>query len=180
MKKLMVLMAVVATTAGVFAGPCGPGGGRGCGGGGCRPCGPGGWGRGPGGCRPCGPGWGRPCGSGWGRCPPPCRPGGWWGRGGCNFWLGFIGGVVGGVVCNAVAAPYYRDTVGVQSSPTVVTQPVVVQQPVVVSQPVVATPVTQTQNVWIRGRYVNAVQADGTVVRVWSPGHYEARSVFVQ
>src|SRR5574344_1132205 len=175
MNTMMVLLAVVATAAGVFAGPDGPGGGRGCGGGGCRPCGPGGWGRGPGGCRPCGPGWGH-------RPPPPphCRPGGWWGRGGCNFWPGFIGGVVGGLACNAVAAPYYRETVVVQSTPTVVTQPVVVQQPVVVSQPVVATPVTQTQNVWVAGRYVDTVQANGTVVRTWSPGHYESQTVVVQ
>ncbi len=176
MKKLMVMVAAAAVAVGAFAGPCGPGGGRGCGGGGCRPCGPGG------GWRPCGPGWHRPCGPrpcgpGWGHCPPThCHD--WWGRGGCNFWPGFIGGVVGGIACNAVAAPYYRDTV-VVSSPTVVTQPVVVQQPVVVSQPV-ATTVSQTQNVWVEGRYVDTVQVNGSVVRTWSPGHYETRTVVVQ
>jgi len=45
---------------------------------------------------------------------------------------------------------------------------------------VVTTPVTQTQNVWVEGRYVDAVQANGTVVRTWSPGHYEQRTVVVQ
>ncbi len=78
----------------------------------------------------------------------------------------------------AGAAPYCRDTV-VVSSPTVVTQPVVVQQPVVVSQPV-ATTVTQTQNVWVEGRYVDTIQANGSVLRTWSPGHYETRTVMVK
>jgi len=89
---------------------------------------------------------------------------------------------VGGLAYNAVATPYYNNqTVVVQSSPTVVTQPVVVQQqPVVVSQPAVATTVTQTQNVWVEGRYVDQVQANGSVVRVWSPGHYASQTVVVQ
>ena len=65
--------------------------------------------------------------------------------------------------------------------PTVVTQPVVVQQPTtVVQQPIITAPVTQTQNVWVEGRYVDQVQANGTVVRVWQPGHYEQRTVTVQ
>jgi len=165
MKKMMIMMGVAAAAVGVFAGPCGGGGcgggrggGRGCGGGGggggCRPCRPV--------CRPCRPC--RPCGPGWG-----CRPcgGDWWGRGGRNFWPGFIGGVVGGIACNAVATPCYRETVVVQSAPTVVTQPVVVQQPVVQSV------VTQPTQVWVEGRYVDQVQANGSVVRVWQPGHYE-------
>lgn len=104
--------------------------------------------------------------------------GGFWGRGGCHFWPGFVGGVVGGLVGGVV-----RDTVVVESAPTVVTQPVVVPQPVVVTQPVVtqpvvtqpvvAQPVARTQNVWVEGRYVDQVQANGSVVRVWQPGHYE-------
>jgi len=81
------------------------------------------------------------------------------------------------LACNAVAAPYYRETVVVQSTPTVVAQPVVVQPPIVISQPAVATPVTTVQNVWVEGRYVDQVQANGTVVRVWNPGHYEQRSI---
>lgn len=111
-----------------------------------------------------------------------------WGRGGRNFWPGFVGGVIGGAVYNAVAA----DTVTVARPSTtvvvqqpVVQQPVIVQQPVVVPQPVVTQtvvqqPVTTVQNVWVEGRYVDQVQANGTVVRVWQPGHYEQRTVTVQ
>jgi len=105
---------------------------------------------------------------------------GGWGRGGCNFWPGFVGGVVGGVVANTL----------VQPAPVVVSQPVVVPQPVVVQQPavvvqqqptvVVQQPVSQTQNVWVEGRYVDQVQANGSVIRTWQPGHYEQRTVVVQ
>ena len=112
--------------------------------------------------------------------------GGWWGPGGCHFWPGFVGGVVGGAVGTALARPYYRETVVVQPAPTVVTQPVVVQQPLVVQQPqpvivqqpqpvVVQQPVPQTTTVWVEGRYVDQVQANGSTVRVWQPGHYEQR-----
>ena len=53
--------------------------------------------------------------------------------------------------------------------------------PVVVTTPaVVTTPVYQTQNVWVEGRYVDQVQPNGTVLRVWQPGHYEQRQVLVQ
>jgi len=142
MNKLMIVMLVAAGAASVWAGPCG--GGRGCGGGG--------------GCRPCRPAY-RPC--------RPCGGGDWWGKGGRNFWPGFIGGVVGGIVGNAVARPYYSDTVVVQPTTTVVTQPVVVQQPVV------QTVVSQSAQVWVEGRYVDQVQANGAVVRVWQTGHYE-------
>ena len=62
---------------------------------------------------------------------------------------------------------------GVVTTPTVVTQPVVVQ-------PTVVTPVTQVQNVWVEGRYIDQVQANGTILRVWQPGHYEQRTVVVQ
>jgi len=149
MKKLIIAIVIAAGAASVWAGPCG---GRGCGGGACRPC------------RPCRPGW---------RCPPPSHRD-WWGRGGCNFWPSFIGGVVGGIACNAVARPCYGETVVVQSAPTVVTQLVVVQQPMVVTQPVVRqTVVSQPARVWVEGCYVDQVQANGSVVRVWQAGHYE-------
>jgi len=130
---------------------------------------------------------------GWG-CPPPhyyhnygC--GDFWGRGGCNFWPGFIGGLVGGVAASALTSPRQSTVV---TQPAVVTQPVVIQQqpvviqqqplPTVVSQPatVVAAPVTQIQNVWVEGRYVDQVQPNGSVIRTWSPGHYEQRTVTVQ
>ena len=106
--------------------------------------------------------------------------GGYWGPGGRYFWPGFVGGVVGGVVGTTLARPYYSETVVVQPTPTVVPQPVVVQQPAVVTQPVVVQPptvvqqpVVQRQPVWVEGRYVDQVQANGSTVRVWQPGHYE-------
>lgn len=83
-----------------------------------------------------------------------------WGRGGSNFWPGFVGGVIGGVLADAVVSP----------APVVVTTPVV-------TTPVVTAPVVSTQNVWVEGRYVDQVQPNGTVLRVWQPGHYETRQV---
>ena len=100
--------------------------------------------------------------------------GGWWGRGGCNFWPGFVGGVIGGAITSTI----------IDTSPTVVVQqPAVVTQPVVVPQPVVTQPVVvqqpavvqQPQQVWVEGRYVDQVQANGSTVRIWQPGHYEQR-----
>jgi len=156
MKKILLMIGVVTAAICAFAGPHG--------------------------CGPCGPGWGpRPCGPGWGhRPPPPHCHGGWWGRGGCNFWPGFVGGVIGGAVASAIVDPApVVVTTPVVTTP-VVTRPVVVQQPVVVSQPVVVTPVTQTQNVWVERRYVDQVQANGSVIRTWQPGHYETLTVVVQ
>lgn len=105
---------------------------------------------------------------------------GYWGRGGSCFWPGFVGGVVGGAIAGAIVE---RNTVVVEQ-PTVVTTPTVVTQPVIVQQPVVQTvapaPVAQTQNVWVEGRYVDQIQANGSTVRVWQPGHYEQRTVVVQ
>jgi len=98
-----------------------------------------------------------------------------WGRGGRNFWPGFVGGVVGGIVSDAIVRPA---PVVVSPAPVVVSQPVVVTQPVVA--PVVATPVYATQSVWVEGRYMDQVQPNGTVLRVWQPGHYEQRQVLVQ
>ena len=93
-----------------------------------------------------------------------------WGRGGRNFWPSFVGGVIGGALVDAVVSP----------APVVVQQPVVVPQPVVVQPPVVVPqPVYVTQNVWVEGRYVDQVQPNGTVLRVWQPGHYEQRQVLV-
>ncbi len=129
-----------------------------------------------------GPGGGRPGG----HRPPPARHhggghhggghhhrgGSFWGRGGRNFLPGFIGGVVGGALIG-------NRTTYVNTSPVVVTPaPVVVSPaPVVVPAP---TPVYTTQNVWVEGRYIDQVQPNGTVIRVWQPGHYEQRQVIVQ
>lgn len=89
-----------------------------------------------------------------------------WGRGGSNFWPGFVGGVIGGALVDAV----------VPSPVVVAPSPVVVSTPVVTT-PVVSTPMVSTQNVWVEGRYVDQVQPNGTVLRVWQPGHYETRQV---
>ena len=95
--------------------------------------------------------------------------------------------MIGGALYDAVTYPrYYGYGYGgvvVAPTPTVVTTPPVVvqQQPVVVQQPapvVVQQPVAQ--NVWVEGRYVDQVQANGTVIRVWQPGHYEQREVLLQ
>ena len=133
-----------------------------------------------------------------GRGPQPARPAAqpprphapaprpndsFWGRGGRNFWPGFVGGLIGGAVVSSrpapvVVAPPPPASV-VVTTPTVVATPTVVTRPVVV-QSTVVTPVTQVQNVWVEGRYVDQIQANGTVVRVWQPGHYEQRTVVVQ
>ena len=68
---------------------------------------------------------------------------------------GFAAGVVGAALYNAVAP---RETVVVQQP-----APVVVQQPVAQARP----------EVWVDGRYIDQVQPNGAVVRVWQPGHYE-------
>ena len=82
--------------------------------------------------------------------------GGYWGPSGRYFWPGFVGGVIGGAVASTI----------IDTSPTVV-----VQQPAVVTQPVVVQP----QTVWVEGRYVDQVQANGSTIRIWQPGHYEQR-----
>jgi len=91
-----------------------------------------------------------------------------WGRGGSHFWPGFVGGVVGGVIADAIVAPAVV-------AHSVVTAPTVVSTPVYAPQPVYSS-----QQVWVPGAYVDQVQYNGTVVRVWQPGHYETRSVLVQ
>ena len=99
-----------------------------------------------------------------------------WGHGGRNFWPGFAGGVVGGLLYDSFVP---RTTI--VTTPTVVTTPAVVAAPTVVTTPtVVAAPATTVQSVWVPGCYVDQVQANGTVIRVWQPGHYEQRTVYVQ
>ena len=110
---------------------------------------------------------------------PVHHHGDFWGPGGRNFWPGFVGGVVGGVVGAAVARPVVVTTPAVVTTPVVVATPVVTTPTVVttpvVTQTVVAQPVTTVQNVWVEGRYIDQIQANGTIVRVWQPGHYEQR-----
>ena len=95
-----------------------------------------------------------------------------WGRGGRHFWPGFAGGVIGGVV-GGVIYDSLRPT-------TYVTTPTIVTTPTVVTTPVVTAPAATVQNVWVEGRYVDQVQANGTVIRVCQPGHYEQREVLLQ
>ena len=90
---------------------------------------------------------------------------------------GIVGGAILGGIVSAAVTP--RTTTVVTTPAPVVVQPapVVVQPAPVVVAP---QPVYQTQNVWVEGRYVDQVQANGTVIRVWQPGHYEQRQVPVQ
>ena len=105
----------------------------------------------------------------------PRHHGGGWGHGGANFWPGFVGGVVGGLAVSTIAPPPPRTVLA--PAPVVVTP-----APVVVTTPTVVTPapVSQMQNVWVEGRYIDQVQSNGSVLRVWQPGHYEQRTVIVQ
>lgn len=98
--------------------------------------------------------------------PPPMHHhhGSLWGRGGSHFLPGFVGGVIGGALTSSI----YPTT-------TVVTSPVVTA-PVVTTTPVVAAPVYTTPvQVWVPGRYIDQVQPNGIIVRVWVAGHYEYR-----
>ena len=132
---------------------------------------------------------GGPGGFGGHRPPPPMHHGihhhhSMWGHGGSHFLPGFVGGVIGGAIAGGIR-PFAPAPVVVSPAPVIVPTPVAVS-PVyqqVVTTPVVqqaAQPVYATQNVWVEGRYVDQVQANGSVVRVWQPGHYEQRQVLVQ
>lgn len=92
--------------------------------------------------------------------------GSFWGRGGSHFWPGFVGGIIGGTLVDAVVTTPVVST-------TVVTTPVV-------TTPVVVQPVQTTQQVWVPGCYVDQIQPNGVTLRVWQPGHYETRTVVVQ
>ena len=88
--------------------------------------------------------------------------GSFWGHGGRNFWPGFVGGVIGGALVDTVVAP----------RPVYAPPP-----PVVVTTPVVyAPPPVRYRQVWVEGCYVDQVQPNGAVLRVWQPGHYEQRA----
>lgn len=111
--------------------------------------------------------------------------GSFWGRGGRNFWPGFVGGVVGGIVGGVAVDTVVAPRTTIVTTPTVVTPapvvvtpaPVVTVAPTVVAAP---APVTTIQNVWVEGRYVDQIQPNGSTVRIWQPGHYEQRTVTVQ
>ena len=89
-------------------------------------------------------------------------------------------GILGARLLGAAGAD--ADT---RPDPAVVRPPVVVApQPQVVVQtppPVVATGhyETRVQNVWVEGRYIDQVAANGAVIRTWQPGHYEQQTTQV-
>ena len=97
---------------------------------------------------------------------------------GTGFAVG--AGILGaGLVASAIYDATHPRPVIVESAPVVVTPAV---QPVVVTPaPVVTTGhyVTQVQNVWVEGRYIDQTTPQGTIVRVWQPGHYEQQSTQV-
>lgn len=88
------------------------------------------------------------------RSSPPRPKHDTWGKGGRNFWPGFVGGVIGAAVAPVPPAP-----------------PV----PAVVVTPPAPPPPPGRVRVWISGCYVDEVQPNGAVVRRWVPGHYEWR-----
>ena len=176
-KKFIIVAIAVAVAASVFA--RGPGG----------PSGHGGFG---------GPRPGGPAMRGGFRGGPGFHHNGGWGRGGRNFWPGFVGGVVGGIIGNTIATSW--NTVPVITAPVVTTPvvatpivttpavPVLPPQTVVVQQPVSYTstapngavevhtspmtinvPGTTPGRTWISGHYVT----NGYGARVWVPGHWE-------
>jgi len=102
------------------------------------------------------------------------RSGSYWGRGGRNFLPAFAGGVVGGIVGSAIAAPAPVYTTPVYQNTTVIT-------PVVA--PVVTTPVATgsvyvpPQSVYVNGVQITGVQTPATVQTTiqqqrWIPGQY--------
>ncbi len=128
-----------------------------------RPGGPGGFGGGPrpGGMRP-GP---RPAM----HCAPKHHH-----HHGNAFVGGLVGGIVGSVIGNAITTPPppppHREVVVTHSPVVVSPAPVVIQ----------SAPVTTSTRVWVEGCYVDQVQPNGAVLRVWQPGHWEQRTVVVQ
>ena len=97
--------------------------------------------------------------------------------------IGVGAGILGaGILAATIYDATHPRPVVVAPAPVVTPAPVVVQQPVVV-QPTVVQPVghyeTRVQNVWVEGRYVDQVGANGVMVRVWQPGHYEQQTTQV-
>lgn len=98
--------------------------------------------------------------------------GSWWGRGGRNFWPGFVGGMVGGYCYGGTTVV----TPAVVTTPTVVqpvaTVPVGAAAPITV--PVSSQPSVEAyQNIWVPGALVPVTNPDGSISYVRQPGHYE-------
>ena len=97
---------------------------------------------------------------------------------GTGFAVG--AGILGaGLVASAIYDATHPRPVIVEQAPVVVTPAV---QPVVVTPPPVVTTghyETRVQNVCVEGRYIAQATTQGTIVRVWQPGHYEQQSTQV-
>ena len=99
---------------------------------------------------------------------------------GAAVGAGILGaGILGAAIIEAATRP---DTVVVQQPVVAAPAPVIVQQPTVVAAPAVVSTghyETRVQNVWVEGRYVDQVAANGAVIRTWQPGHYEQQTTQV-
>ena len=102
-------------------------------------------------------------------------------------WAVGAGLLGAGILAGSIVDATYPRTTVVYPTTTYVapTTTYVAPAPAVV-QPVTTTVVqpagqyvTQQQQVWVEGCWVNQVQANGAVVRVWQPGHYETRATQV-
>ena len=137
--------------------------------------------------RPGGPGPGRGPGRGpapMHHGPGPIHHGGHHGGHGWAVGAGILGaGLIAGAVVDAVyprTTVVYPTTTYVQPTTTVIQPTTTVVQPVTttVVQPA-GQYVNQQQQVWVEGCWVNQQQANGAIVRVWQPGHYETRTTQV-
>ena len=99
---------------------------------------------------------------------------------GAAVGAGILGaGILGAAIIEAATRP---DTVVVQQPVVAAPAPVIVQQPTVVAAPAVVSTghyETRVQNVWVEGRYIDQVAANGAVIRTWQPGHYEQQTTQV-
>ncbi len=99
---------------------------------------------------------------------------------GAAVGAGILGaGILGAAIIDAATRP---DTVVVQQPVVAAPAPVIVQQPTVVAAPAVVSTghyETRVQNVWVEGRYIDQVTANGAVIRTWQPGHYEQQTTQV-
>lgn len=73
----------------------------------------------------------------------------------------FLGALTGTIVGNILTSP--TTTTVVQQPVTVVSTPAVVTPTVVIEQP---------QRIWVPGQYIQQVQSNGTIIKVWQPGHW--------
>ncbi len=93
---------------------------------------------------------------------------------GAAVGAGILGaGILGAAIIDAATRP---DTVVVQQPVVAAPAPVIVQQPTVITT---GHYETRVRNVWVEGRYIDQVAANGAVIRTWQPGHYEQQTTQV-